>query len=137
MKLPLKLEYACRVLIQLKPTFLSGKVRRIDDLAERECISPNYLVQILNDLRTAGLVESKRGKNGGYCLVRDPSEITMEDVVGATEGAFLQLNGASEGESGGAAAEAWKRVFESVNEELRQHRLSDLGEVEVVDSWEI
>lgn len=136
MKLPLKLEYACRVLVQLKPTFVSGEVRRVETLAESEKISPNYLVQILNELRTAGLVQSKRGKNGGYFLARDPAEITLEDIVRASEGAFLQLNGSETGESGALIANVWREVFEKVNVELRKHRLSEM-DGEVAGMWHI
>lgn len=137
MKLPLKLEYACRVLIQLKPTFISGEVRRVETLAEREQISPNYLVQILNELRTAGIVESRRGKNGGYILTRDPKDVTLADIVHATEGAFLQLNSSEgEGESGELIAGIWQDVFEKVEAELRSRRLSDM-DGEPAEMWHI
>ena len=137
MKLPLKLEYACRVLIQLKPTFISGEVRRVEALAEREQISPNYLVQILNELRTAGIVESRRGKHGGYILARDPKDVTLADIVQATEGAFLQLNNSEgEGESGELIAGIWLDVFEKVEAELRSRRLSDM-DGEPAEMWHI
>ena len=41
-------------------------VTRLDELAQREAVSANFLVQILNDLRRAGLVESRRGKSGAH-----------------------------------------------------------------------
>ncbi|MEZ5304557.1 MAG: Rrf2 family transcriptional regulator [Verrucomicrobiales bacterium] len=90
MKLPLKLEYACRVLVQLAPTFGAGQVRRVEELAERERISANYLLQILNELRTAGLVQSRRGKNGGYLLAKEPASITLAEITRAVEGALLR-----------------------------------------------
>lgn len=128
MKLPLKLEYACRVLIQLKPTFVSKEVRRVEELAELEQISPNYLVQILKDLRHHGLVRSERGKNGGYTLLMNPEEITLYDIVRATEGHLLQVNGDEDGESGHATVELWRAVFAKIEEELKSHRLADMGE---------
>ena len=137
MKLPLKLEYACRVLIQLKPTFHTGEVRRVEDLADRESISPNYLVQILHDLRTSGLVESRRGKHGGYFLARDPEQVTLTDIVEAAEGTFLQTNGAPEGESGEITAQLWREVFEEVRQNLSKRRLSDLGNEDPVEMWHI
>ncbi|MFT5471456.1 MAG: Rrf2 family cysteine metabolism transcriptional repressor [Verrucomicrobiales bacterium] len=136
MKLPLKLEYACRVLIQLKPTFLSGEVRRVETLAESEKISSNYLVQILNELRTAGLVESRRGKKGGYILARDPADITLGDVVRATEGVFLQLNNSEEGESSELIANVWREIFAKVDAELDRLRLSEM-EGEAAEMWHI
>ena len=65
MKLSHKLEYACRVLAQLARTHGQEKLAHIDELAEAEKIPANYLVQILNELRNAGLIISKRGKQGG------------------------------------------------------------------------
>lgn len=137
MKLPLKLEYACRVMIQLKRTYASGEVRRVEELAERERVSPNYLAQILNDLRTAGLVESRRGKLGGYLLAKDPEEVTLGDIVAASEGLLLQLNGSPEGESGGVTARVWRQVFERVSIQLRQLRLADMETVEPDLMWHI
>lgn len=137
MKLPVKLEYACRVLIQLRPTWVSGEVRRVEDLAEAEKISPNYLVQILNELRTAGLVASKRGKLGGYVLARDPEEVTLEDIVKATEGALLEVNGAADGESGRATLRLWREVFEALAQNLRSRRLSQMGPEPSEQMWEI
>lgn len=137
MKIPLKLEYACRVMIQLKTTFTTGEVRRVEELAEREKVSPNYLVQILNDLRTAGLVESRRGKRGGYLLVKDPEKVTLWDIVAASEGSLLQSNGAPEGESGIATARLWRLLFEHVEKQLRRQRLADMGTADRVEMWDI
>ena len=77
MRLPLKTEYACQVLAQLASTYAAGDVRQVEDLATAEALSPNYLVQILTTLRQAGLVISRRGKNGGYLLARHPGNITL------------------------------------------------------------
>ena len=55
MKLPLKLEYACRVLAQLGKAHPTGKLLHIDQLAQTEAIPKNYLVQILSELRSGGL----------------------------------------------------------------------------------
>lgn len=137
MKIPLKLEYACRVMIQLKPSFATGEVRRVEELAERESVSPNYLVQILNDLRNAGLVESRRGKRGGYLLARDPEEVTLADIVAASEGALLQGNGGTEGDSGPATAELWRSVIGGLEQHLKRYRLADMGSVEAVGMWQI
>ena len=47
---------------------------------------PNYLVQILIELRKGGFVESIRGTNGGYVLGRDPKEIHIVDVMETLDG---------------------------------------------------
>ena len=53
---------------------------KLEDISRREEISPSFLVQILNELKRAGLVTSKRGKAGGYLLSRAPGSITVSDT---------------------------------------------------------
>jgi len=59
---------------------------RKQEIAEGEGISADYVEQILVKLKVAGLVESRRGANGGFLLARDPASITVADVLLATEG---------------------------------------------------
>ncbi len=56
------------------------------EIAEAQGIPERYLVQILLQLKAAGLVHSARGSDGGYQLARRPEEITAADVIGAIEG---------------------------------------------------
>lgn len=69
-------------------------------------------MQILNDLRRAGLVASARGAAGGYLLGRTPDTITLRDIIEAAEPGMLQLSVAPDGESGPAIQAAWKRAAE-------------------------
>ena len=92
MKLSLKVEYACRVLAQLSRTYGNNKFSHIDALAKMEEIPANYLVQILNELRNGGLINSRRGKQGGYSLAKPPSEITLYEVVTVIDGELLGIN---------------------------------------------
>ena len=54
-------------------------------IAERQHLSVAYLEQIFLRLRRAGLVESERGRSGGYRLCRPPSEIMVADILSAVE----------------------------------------------------
>lgn len=92
-------------------------ITRLDELAQREAVSANFLVQILNDLRRAGLVESRRGKSGGYLLSRKPDSITLREIADAVEPSLLSFSTHTEGDSGIAVRSAW----ESVALELRNH----------------
>ena len=49
-------------------------------------IQPDYLEQLLSALRKAGLVNTSRGAQGGYSLARSPEEITVGEIITATEG---------------------------------------------------
>ncbi len=137
MKLPAKIEYASRVLAQLAKTHAEGKVRRIEELGQLEAISPNYLTQILSDLRHAGLVESRRGKEGGYLLARSPEEITLLDIAVATEGQLLETAGEAAGECGKAAREAWESAFHLLAEALRKVTLAEILREEEEVMWHI
>ena len=137
MKIPVKLEYACRVLAQLAETYPTGRVRRIEELGSLEAVSPNYLTQILSELRHAGLVESKRGKEGGYLLARSPDDITLLEVVGAIEGSLLEFAGEAAGQSGARAQSCWDSVFEALTESLRRIPLTDLVKEETEAMWHI
>ena len=55
------------------------------DIAERERLPADYVEQILIRLRRAGLVKSTRGAHGGYALAKQPSQISVRDVIAASE----------------------------------------------------
>ena len=127
MRLPLKTEYACQVLAQLASRHDSGEVRQVEELAGAERLSPNYLVQILTTLRQAGLVISRRGKNGGYLLARPPSEISLAEIAVAMEGGSLvESSPGNGGESAGLVHEAWMRVNEAMLESCGEISLTEL-----------
>jgi Rrf2 family transcriptional regulator, iron-sulfur cluster assembly transcription factor len=74
------------------------------DIARREDIPLRYLEQIFQDLKRAGLVESKRGPRGGYYLKRNAAEITLGDVVRALQGPIEEMFAVED--TGSAAASA-------------------------------
>jgi len=127
MRLPLKTQYACQVLAQLARTHSSEEIRQVEELAAAEDLSSNYLVQILTALRQAGLVISRRGKNGGYLLARHPDEITLAEIALAMEGGGLMESSPG---NGGMSAEsvrvAWERVDRALVDCCRAIPLSEL-----------
>jgi Rrf2 family protein len=125
-KLSRKLEYACRVLAQLGRIYGQNKLAHIDSLAAAEAIPANYLVQILNELRGAGLIISKRGKQGGYALARDPKQITLTEIVKALEGELLEHNFENTGHSGQRVTNIWTEVGATLEDKLREYTLEDL-----------
>jgi Rrf2 family protein len=62
------------------------------DMAEKEKLPADYVEQILLRLRRAGLVDSVRGARGGYLLARAPEEITVKDVLDASEHGTFEVN---------------------------------------------
>jgi len=127
MRLPLKTEYACQVLAQLALTYSKDHVRQVEDLALAEGLSPNYSVQILTTLRQAGLVISRRGKNGGYLLARHPDEITLADIAAAMEGEqLIESSPGNDGMSAATVHSAWLQVNQAMLEACRKITLSEL-----------
>src|SRR6187401_1749771 len=76
-----KTEYACIAVLELAARHASGDPVRIRDIADAHGIPSRFLVQILLQLKSAGLVHSVRGAAGGYNLARGPDEITLLDVM--------------------------------------------------------
>ena len=85
MKLNQATDYAIRSVLHLSGLPF-GQVVEAKLIAEEENIPTRFLLKIMRLLTQAGIVESYRGVNGGYALARQPSEITMLDVVEAIEG---------------------------------------------------
>ena len=120
MKISQKLEYACRALAQLAKYHDGRTLTRLEDLAQREAVSGNFLVQILNDLRRAGLVESRRGKSGGYLLGRAPGTISLRNVIEAVDPALLQCSVTRDGDSGPAVRRAWEQISRDLQKSMEQ-----------------
>tara|TARA_B110000459_G_C16120666_1_gene277898 strand:+ start:59 stop:475 length:417 start_codon:yes stop_codon:yes gene_type:complete len=124
-KLSHKLEYACRVLAQLGRTYGQDKLAHIETLATAEVIPANYLVQILNELRGAGLIVSKRGKQGGYALARAPGKISLTQIVEAVDGELLERSFENSGHSGARVASIWSDVGECFEAKVSAYTLDD------------
>lgn len=137
MKLSLKVEYACQVLAQLGYTVNTSELPHIEDLAKAESVPSNYLVQILNELRTAGLINSKRGKQGGYSLARQPSDITLYDVMKAVEGEILAHSPAGQGASSKRTSGVWAEISRNFEELLRGYTVADLMTSSSEEMWYI
>ena len=125
MKLSHKLEYACRVLAQLGRTYGQDKLAHIETLATAEVIPANYLVQILNELRGAGLIVSKRGKQGGYALARAPQKISLTQIVEAVDGELLERSFEDSGHSGARVASIWSDVGTCFEAKVGAYTLDD------------
>lgn len=80
-----KSQYAALAMLQLAHEHAAGEPVQVRRIAERHGIPPTFLVQILHELRRAGLVTSTRGAAGGYRLSRSPGDITLAEVVDVFE----------------------------------------------------
>jgi len=95
MKLSLRGEYALRALLVLGLNY-DKPWMRIQTISNQQNIPKRFLEQILNDLKSASIVQSKRGVAGGYRLARSPEQITIASVVRHIEGALAPVSCVSE-----------------------------------------
>jgi Rrf2 family transcriptional regulator, cysteine metabolism repressor len=95
MKLSLRGEYALRALLVLGLNY-DQPVVRIQFISDQQNIPKRFLEQILNDLKSAGIVQSRRGMAGGYRLARRPETITLAEIVRHIEGALAPVSCVSE-----------------------------------------
>lgn len=116
MKLSAKSDYAARAVIGLARRFQSGDSVRVEDLAAEQGIPPNYLVQILIELKSQQIVKSLRGKEGGYLLARAPAEITMADVLRSVHGEVFDSPALSDIQCPPELRAAWKKIQNSVEQ---------------------
>jgi len=85
MNLSQKCQYAVRAVLELAKQYGQGPVA-ISQIAASQAIPQRFLENILNELRPTGLIESRRGIQGGYLLAKDPSAVTVGEVIRLVEG---------------------------------------------------
>lgn len=85
-----KAKYALKALVALARA-PEGRPSSIRDIAARETIPQSFLEQILIELRRAGVVESRRGKEGGYLLTQNPSDVRLGQVLRLIDGPLAPL----------------------------------------------
>jgi Rrf2 family protein len=105
----------------------------LTEVARKQGISQPYLEQIAIDLRRAGLLNSKRGAQGGYYLARSPQAVTAGDVIRALEGSILPIQCVAQQkctpcslEDGCSARGIWEEVRDRLVETLDSIVLADL-----------
>ncbi len=81
MRVSAKAEYACVAMVELAARQNEKQPVQIKTIADAHGISPRFLVQILLQLKGAGLVASSRGSSGGYQLTRTPDKITLGEII--------------------------------------------------------
>lgn len=111
-------DYAVRAAVELAAA--GGGARKVAELAEAQEIPSRFLENILIALRRAGLVQSRRGAEGGFRLARPAEQITVADVLRAVEGPLANVQGvAPERVRYAGSAEALRDVWVAVRASLR------------------
>ena len=125
MRLSTKSRYGLRALFDI--AYNSGNLpAQIQDISRRQEISPRYLEQIFQSLKRKGILKSKRGPQGGYCLAKAPEEITVKDIIQATEGDTMLVDcaGGKKRKTGECAFDGscvTQTVWEEANARLNEY----------------
>ena len=124
-----KTEYACIAVVELAAQHAHGEPVRLKSIAERHGIPSRFLVQIMLQLKSAGLVNSIRGAAGGYQLSREPSSISLGDVMRVLDGreSGPKSNLAESNATTTALLRVWNEVHTSQNEILDNVAISELA----------
>lgn len=89
MRVSAKGEYAIFAILTLARIYHSDEVRTLEEISIEESIPHPFLVQIIQELKRGGLVDSKRGAGGGYRLTKPPKEISVGEVIRLIDGPLL------------------------------------------------
>jgi Rrf2 family protein len=130
MRISAKAEYACVAMLELAASHGEPQPRRIKAIADAQGIPQRFLVQILLQLKTAGLVASVRGASGGYQLTRPPAEISLASIINAIDDRTLTPRSAL-GEANrtpivGTLLSVWQEIQTREQRMLEQLTLAEL-----------
>lgn len=100
-------------------------------IAERQMVPEQYLEQIIGTLRREGLVTSVRGAQGGYMLAREPSEITIGELMRLLEGPVLMADCLGDADACVRSGQCpsrlvWERLTDCINHVLDGITLQDM-----------
>lgn len=133
MRLSTKGEYASRAMLELSLNHDKGPLH-IRDISAAQDIPERFLAQILLMLKRAGYLRSKKGPNGGYYLAKEPSQISVAEVIRVMDGPLAPIDCVSVTAHEVCAREdycglkwLWKEVRDSIAEILEKTTFEDLA----------
>ena len=133
MRLSARVDYAIRACVVLAAarTESADAWTKADDVAAAQAIPAQFLDTILRDLRRGGLLDSRRGQDGGHRLARPATEITVAEVIRAIDGPLALVRGLrpenlTYPDSGAAVQQLWLRLRTAEREVLDGTTIADL-----------
>jgi len=129
-QIPARAHYAVLAMLELAKRQASLKPVALREIVDTEQIPMPFLVQILQQLRSAGIVTSLRGSSGGYRLLRPAAEISLLEIVEAVCPGLIASELVVEVDSvaGSVVRDVWKQLAVQQRELLQQLTLTDLLE---------
>ncbi len=129
MRLSAKTDYGVRAIFDLAMNYGQGQVQGAD-IARRQNIPEQYLVQLLTLLRRAGYVKSLRGPKGGHTIAKEPSAITVGHIVELLEGPIDPIEVPLDPQNGDnyVLQEVWNDLREAIIKMLYSINFGELCE---------
>jgi Rrf2 family protein len=127
MKFSTKAEYGLKAIVNLAQCF--PKQKTIKEIATEEEISQKYLERLLGNLRDGGVVESSKGKLGGYTLSKNPKRITVGEVIEILDGEIAPMRCVGKfcaAEHKCPSSIVWNTLGQQIKKTLYNIKLSDL-----------
>jgi len=139
MKISAKAEYACLALLALAQQSPDAPPVRIREISDTHAIPERYLVQILLQLKGAGLVVSTRGASGGYRLARPAAKIALSEVLAVIDGPDTPQRGSAREKRPAARilGMVWDRVRAAERSVLDTTTIAELVEQTAPHEWTI
>lgn len=130
MKLSTKGRYGVRLMMDLAAHSGRGPVL-LREISKRQEISEKYLWSLIHSLKAVGLVSATRGVHGGYKLTKSPAEITIKEILQASEGPMCLVDCVEKPESCNrvsfcAARDLWGEIAGDIDRILKTTTLSDM-----------
>ncbi len=126
MRISAEIEYACRALLELALNYPGRQLVQVSAIAKKQDIPIKYLEQILIQLKSIGMVESVRGKQGGYRLAHDPRKIAVGEVMRKIGGPLLQMADTA-AQKRSVFSAIWKDVESSIDKVLDKINFEDMA----------
>jgi Rrf2 family cysteine metabolism transcriptional repressor len=132
-----KCQYAIRATFELAKRNGAGPVK-IGEIAAAQAIPVRFLEVILNQLRQGGFVQSRRGAEGGYFLVRPPDKIMLGEIIQFVEGPLVPVACMTDTDTSQCSLhgncvfiDIWKRVAKAASDIYDQTSFQDLLNTEM------
>lgn len=135
MKLSTRGRYGLKAMFQLALHYGDGPIP-LNQIAEKQGLSENYLEQLFSTLKKEGLLNSVRGAQGGYMLSRKPEEITVGNILRALEGNMAPADCVMDDNSDCSRDDScvtrlvWIKIKDSIDEVIDSITLQDMVEDE-------
>ncbi|MBI5413586.1 Rrf2 family transcriptional regulator [Candidatus Peregrinibacteria bacterium] len=133
MRFSRKTDYGLIFLEILSHAYKHGAVITVRDVSEKYGVPYSFLEKVALDLKTAGIIVSKKGKGGGYVLARSPKRITMREMFAALERPKMMRCLESGKAKGSCLLQAvcptrkrWQALDKKILEVLRQTTLAEI-----------